>query len=125
MTTPLKRLLKSSMDVLAYVPCCAKRADFIAAIQCAQAEGYSQTGENVRAVVTQSRNLGWGVEVYDALLALAVVREFPGRKIRQVQAFRARTDDGVGSSRWRDEDGSINRLKRAKEIIEVAQGVLD
>ena len=132
MNTPLQELLDASKEVFALIylgqwagedPSRTKsRLDFKVAIQRAQDEVNAQTGVNVIDVIDKSWDMGWEITEAEALIALAAVVEFPDRKIMAIKAFRTRTDDGGPR---RDYGETINRLRRAKEIIEVAQEVLN
>lgn len=128
MTTSLKRLLEASKAVfpLIYIgrwegedPARTQsRRDFETAIQAAQTEVNAQTGANVQTVIDKSWNLGWLISRHEAMIALAAVLECGERKIMAIKVFRTRTGDG-----GRDYT-DVNLLKRAKDIIEVAQEVL-
>jgi len=124
MTTPLERLLTASRDITRHFNLghdlvrYGIREEFYDAIAEAQNAVDALTRSKVQATVDKSWDMGWEITECDAMIALSVVLEYPSRKIWQIKAFRTRTNDGGA-------DAPINRLKRAKEIIEVAQEVLN
>ncbi len=126
MNTPLKELLEASQSILPSVRIGQNderidaRERFIAAIDTAQAEVNAQTSVKVRAVIDKSWDMGWEINEYEALIALAVVLEFPTRKIWAIKQFRNRTGDGA-----RHYNPDVNLRIRAMDIIEVAQEVLN
>lgn len=117
---PLKELLEASQAVLPSVRTLDQeervraRDCFVHAINAAKAAVKEQATPRVGATIDKSWDMGWQITEYEAVIALGAVLEFPGRKIAQIKAFRTRIDDKDN-----------NRLKRAKEIIEVAQEVLE
>lgn len=124
--TTLNRLLAASHGVLSLVRVGSllertAATEFIAAMDVAQEEVNAQTEVNVRAVIDKSWDLGWAITESEALTALAVIPEFPDRKLIAIKAFRTRTDDGGITFDFT----VLNRLKRAKEIIEAAQEVIE
>lgn len=130
----LKRLLSASENILRHTDLGHHgefrliREEFSAAIRQARAEVTAHDMGLVDEVIAESWDIGWEITAFESLCALSLILEFPGQKIAAIKAFRDRTDDGVGY-RWRDGQGAevcwVDRLKRAKEIIEIAQEVLD
>lgn len=129
MTTALKRLLEASRAALPLVNIADdsysvhKRAvirlEFDEAISEAQDEVTIQDSDMVDRVIDKSWDMGWEISPFESLCALSVVLEFPGQNFSAMKAFRDRTD----AECCRDGEG-INRLKRSKDIIEIAQGVV-
>jgi len=125
----LSELLEASQAVLPLVRIFDQaervgvRERFIRAIDAAEAVVEAQASARVDAVIDGSWDMGWKITEEEALMALAIIIESPGRKIAQIKAFRTRTNDG------RDRNYVLGfnppPLKRAKEIIEVTQEVLE
>lgn len=123
MSDPLNELLAAAQAILPSVRTFDQaervraREAFVHAINEAERAVEAQAGPRVQSTIDKSWDMGWDITEYEALIALASVLEFPGRKIAMIKAFRTRTDDGANLC------GTTNKLKRAKEIIEVAQEV--